>query len=213
MSTLNAESRSTIAPLHEPRERFNPVPAVLAFVLPGLGHAYLRHFRRASMIALGCLGLFFGGLLVGGLDSVDRQEDFVWFMGQSLVGPIAFATDSIHQSSFKVLDPRGVRRSARPNEFRNPVTGKAELIVLDHAPNAPSSDPGVPIASYSDASGQRVIVRPAYPPKVKAVGRFKDLGTLFCAVAGMMNLICIIDAAFRRPAPRRTLAPKAGAGA
>ena len=36
------------------------------------------------------------------------------------------------------------------------------------------------------------------PPNTKSLGRVNELGTLFCTLAGMLNLIAIIDASTRR---------------
>jgi hypothetical protein len=36
------------------------------------------------------------------------------------------------------------------------------------------------------------------PPNVKSLGRVNELGTLFCTIAGMLNLIAVIDASTRR---------------
>jgi len=51
--------------------------------------------RRGWMVMLGVVGLYAIGLLMGGLDCVDRREDFLWFLAQCGAGPVAFATDSV----------------------------------------------------------------------------------------------------------------------
>jgi hypothetical protein len=156
---------------------FQPVALVAACLLPGAGHALLGDRRRGILIGAGVLGLFFGGLLIGGIDAVDRREDFVWFVGEALVGPIAFAVDYYHQNHLKVRDrPGGPVRSAYPNEVRDPRGLAAQVLETD----------------------------PRKPPSVKSIGRVNELGTLFCTIAGMMNLIVIIDAAFRHRAPGGT---------
>lgn len=163
---------------------FHPLAASLAFLFPGLGHYALGHTRRALAIAAGILSLFLGGILIGGIDVIDRKEDTVWFAGQACVGPLAFAVDYLHQSRFKVHDTRAVRgpdgravqatilRSAHPNEGRdaqgNPVPGGT-------------------------------------PPNRKSIGKVNELGTLFATIAGMINLIAIIDAAW--PTHRRETLP------
>ncbi len=94
---------------------FDPIAGVLALILPGAGHLIQRKYKRAACIALGILGLYFGGLLIGGISVVDRQsprsETRISFIAQALVGPIAFATNAIHQSQFKTTvnrtDDRG----------------------------------------------------------------------------------------------------------
>lgn len=160
----------------EPRAAFDPAALVGACVLPGLGHVLSGERRRGILIAVGILGMFFGGIFVGGIDVVDKREDLVWFVGEALVGPVAFGIDAVHQHRFKVRDPsqetpdnpEGLR-SAYPNEGRDPETGRP-----------------VP--------GGR-------PPNKKSIGKMNELGTLFCTIAGMINLIAIIDAGW--PSPRR----------
>lgn len=89
----------------KPENEFDPIAGLLALVLPGLGHAFQRRLSRALPIAAGVLGLFLGGLLIGGLSVVDlkspRTETRISFIAQAFVGPIAFAVDRIHQARFK----------------------------------------------------------------------------------------------------------------
>jgi hypothetical protein len=47
------------------------------------------------------LGMFASGLLVGGIDAVDSEEDFPWFFAQSFNGPIAYGTDWANRSLLK----------------------------------------------------------------------------------------------------------------
>lgn len=150
-----------------------PLAGLAALVLPGLGHLVLGETKRGVLIAIGVLGLFFGGLFIGGIDSVDSKEDKVWFIGQALVGPLAFGVDYIHQNQFKVKDTdfsgNIVARSARPNEGRDPKTG-------------------APVPGGT-------------PPNIKSLAKVNEIGTLFSTIAGMLNLIVIMDALLpiRRP--------------
>lgn len=102
---------------------FSPLGLLGACLLPGLGHALTGERSRGLCIGAGVLGLFFTGLLVGGIDTIDSKEDRIWFIGQALVGPLPFGIDHIHQTQFKVIDPTSKQlRSAYPNEGRDPVT-------------------------------------------------------------------------------------------
>ncbi|MGE3109139.1 MAG: DUF6677 family protein [Phycisphaerales bacterium] len=186
---------------------FQPVAAVAALAFPGAGHAYLGETRRAILIAAGVLGLFFGGIFIGGVDVVDRKEDFVWFLGQGLVGPVAFGVDYYHQNHLKVRLPTGARRSAEPYEIREPGTG---IPIVTHDP-----DTGQPVQLVHPVTRQPLLNpdgsprlgTPAdRPPNSKSVGRVNELGTLMSAVAGMLNLVCIVDASSRRRVqrPRRS---------
>jgi hypothetical protein len=163
-----AATVSPAAVRHGP-DRFDPAALVLAFVFPGLGHWYLGERKRAYLIAAGILGLFVGGVFIGGVDAVDKKEDTIWFAGQALVGPLAFGVDYVHQNvlKVKVRGPNGqdMVRSAWPNEVRGP----------DGRPMTAQAGQG--------------------PPNSKSLGRMNELGTLFATIAGMLNLLVIIDAA------------------
>lgn len=125
---------------------FNPAAAVLAWLWPGLGHISLGHRRRGLLIMFGVLFLFLSSLLVGGVDVVDRKDDRLWFLAQSVCGPIAFAADYVNQSYVKSL----------PDEQRYQATG---------------------------------------------INKPNEMGTLFCALAGLMNLVVILDAMYFAPKP------------
>lgn len=75
--------------------------AALGWVFPGLGHVVLGQMRRGILAGTGILILFVGGLLVGGIDSVDRKEDHLWFIGQAGAGPIAFAASYANEAMLK----------------------------------------------------------------------------------------------------------------
>jgi hypothetical protein len=129
-----------------PDQQFNPGAAILAWLWPGLGHMSLGHRKRGGLIMLGVLFLFMTGILVGGIDVVDRKHDHLWFLAQSVCGPITFLTDYINQTWLKTL----------------PEPQRWETISL----NKPN-----------------------------------ELGTLFVALAGLMNLVVILDAMFFIPKP------------
>jgi TM2 domain-containing membrane protein YozV len=196
-------------------EPFQPVAALLAVAFPGLGHFYLGQVHRGILVTAGVLGLYLTGLLIGGIACVDRRDNYIWFLGQALVGPMTLGLDYVHQQHLKVIGPdarTGVEklREPYPNEARDPATGRAVSIVAIN---------GVPTAKTADGT----VISPAYPSYVKAVPRSNELGTLFTTVAGFLNVMVVIDAAFgarvqrkRKPiegATRTLRAPTIGGGA
>ncbi len=149
---------------------FRPLALLAATVLPGLGHVVSGEARRGILAGAGVLGLFFGGILIGGVDVIDAREDTAWFAGQALVGPLAFGVNHLHQTRLKVLDPKTRQlRSANPTEGRDPRTA-------------------APIEGGT-------------PPNRRSVGKMNEVGTLYATIAGMLNLIVILDAAL--PSRRR----------
>lgn len=65
----------------------NPAVAVLlACAVPGAGHMYLGRARRGVIILLTITALFWSGIAVGGVMTVDPQTQQWWFMAQMLTG-------------------------------------------------------------------------------------------------------------------------------
>lgn len=149
---------------------FDPAAGLLAFLFPGAGHMLRGQSKRGLYIAVGVLGLFLGGLLIGGLSVVDRKsprlETRLSFYGQMFVGPVAVAADFIHQTRFKGWDEQTrTRREALPGEVIR--AGKIEF----------------------GREGDR-------PPMRRSLGKMNEIGVLYALVAGMINFIAILDALF-----------------
>jgi len=134
------------------------------------------------MACIGVLGLFLGGIFIGGIDVVDSKEDRIWFFGQALVGPAAFGVDALHQNRFKAYGflPATpgragvwVSRSGYPNESRvwSDANSRFEWVEI---PEGVSSVAG--------------------PPSTKSIAKMNELGTLYATLAGMLNFIIILDA-------------------
>ena len=132
--------------------QFTPTAAILAWLWPGLGHIQLGERRRGFLVMFGVLFLFLGGVLIGGIDAVDRREDRLWFLAQLLCGPIAMVVDVANQSMLKRL----------PSDWETRYQ---------------QGDP--------DVRGQL---------RHKGLGHVNEMGTLYSALAGLMNLVAILDA-------------------
>lgn len=102
----------------------------------------------------GVLFLFLSGILIGGVDVVDRRNDKLWFYAQAVCGPITFAADLLNQRFL--------------------------------------------------SSDEDVI-------KHKSLSHVNEIGTLFVALAGLMNLVVILDVLHnpsKKPSFDRRAGPK-----
>ena len=132
--------------------QFTPTAALLAWVWPGLGHISLGERKRGVLIMIGVLFLFMSGVLIGGIDSVDRRDDRLWFLAQALCGPIALVVDYANLALLEPL-PRDVNERYLQGD-------KKTLRRLEQT----------------------------------GLSRVNEMGTLFSALAGLMNLVVILDA-------------------
>lgn len=117
--------------------------------------------RRGVYAMTGVLFLFLSGVLVGGVDCVDRTEDRLWFVGQAGCGPIAFVASFVNDSQLKsgsaapmieMAAPPGAPKViastfkgvAHANEFGTLLVFLAGLmnicVILDAAVREPKSD-------------------------------------------------------------------------
>ena len=151
---------------HSDSPPLNPIAAVAAWLWPGLGHIVRGQPRRGGLIMAGMLFLILTGLLVGGLDCVDRKRDRLWFIAQSMCGPIIFVADWANQSYLKVYSPDEIRRG-----------------FIDQDPDV--------LANL----------------RTTGLARVNEMGTLFIALAGLMNFIVILDCLENHDRPHRPRPP------
>lgn len=171
----------------QPR-RLDLPAGVAALALPGLGHFIRGERARAGGIAAGVIGLFMLGLIVGGLASVDSTSErtetrITYWLGQIWVGPIAWGANQIHQSAFKL--------------HSSPTAGGT--IHIAPGPNEVIDNGGLRDRQPSDPA-----------PPTRSVGRMHELGVLAALLAGMLNLIAILDALLPGRARRASGSEKKG---
>ena len=138
------------------QQTFNPLAAVCAWLIPGLGHGIVGEKTRGGLIFLGIGFLWLCGLFIGGVDSVDRTSDKLWFVAQAGSGPIAFVVNGLNDRFIK--------------------SGKVGELI-----DAPAMR-GQKSSKISTSMG---------------IARANEYGILFTALAGLMNVIAILDAATR----------------
>ncbi|MFG0328537.1 MAG: DUF6677 family protein [Phycisphaerales bacterium] len=154
----------------------NLLAAVLAWALPGLGHWSLGYRRRGRLIGAGILSLYFGGLLIGGVDVIDRREDYWWYCGQTLAGPITPVIDWWIGRQYITEDREG--RRLDPPLKPHPVLPEGDAYLEEH----------------------RLAFDPDYRPAFSvSLARTNELGTLYTTIAGMLNLLAILDVLYMAP--------------
>lgn len=128
-------------------EAWNPTAALAAWLVPGLGHYLLGQRKRGVILCVSIGLLWLGGVLIGGVSALDRQEHRYWFLGQMLVAPSVAV--SYYQGHLKTY--AGAHLPGPQNQYQ-----------------------------------------PSY-------GRANEQGVLYTALAGLLNLLAIIDVLYRDP--------------
>jgi hypothetical protein len=123
----------------------------------------------------GVLFLFVAGILIGGVDVVDRRRDKLWFIAQSFCGPVAFAADFVSQRNVTRI-PETWRDSPWERQY----------------------------TEGDEAARARL--------RGTSLGKVNEIGTLYVALAGLMNLVVILDALHGAPSRGRESEPDAETG-
>jgi len=134
------------------------VAGLLAWLVPGAGHWFLGRRIRAAILFVVIQGLFWWGVGIGGVFTVDPREEFWWSRAQMCTGASGLVSHYRQNAAHEAV----VQEAHGLKEARGDV-GEA--------------------AQYLKAAKNLALVSPAAGP-----------ARVFTGVAGMLNLLCIIDA-------------------
>ena len=190
-SAAATEPTTATVPLSAPAETPSPVSpplvALATWLLPGSGYWLIGQRARALTIGVTILTLFLLGLLVGGV----RVLEVPGYDEEGL--PIRLNEEGEKISpeySASYARGRWVLRTRLGSELRaKPWTVPQVLVGPVVAAGWAWS-----IWAATDPDGYD---GPKSPPGVISHGRVNEIGLLYTAVAGMLNLLAIIDSAHR----------------
>ena len=196
-----------------PQEDSNPVvvelrdpywSAFLAWLFPGAGHFYQRRFGKGFLFMICVLGTFFFGLGLGRgrvvYASFDKA-DFRWqYICQVGAGAVSFPA-IIQALKTKEIQKEG--RLVRPDPFfvlceRYPESSPLRFQTVTDR----SIEKGYPRPDNPFKDGfMAPPAGPKYQNDMDVLGMWNfemkhmfEIGTLYCVVAGLLNLLAIYDA-------------------
>jgi hypothetical protein len=158
-----------------------PLVAIAGWVVPGAGYWLIGQRLRGLVVGVTILLLFVGGLLIGGMRVIDspfieaaderaqRQQDEALARKENAnYAPPSVVVRLLHQKPWFI-----------PQIVAGPIALAANYVAVNWGSHV---DPG----SLREAQG----VAPSH-------ARVNEIGVLYTAVAGMLNLMAIIDSAYR----------------
>ena len=163
-------------------------PFLLGLVFPGLGHASIGEKGRAARIAIGFLVLWIGGMLIGGPNSVQIRNPAYSVPG----GSASAMADSTAHAQLRSLtrsiaagaSNKGIRLWFLPQAGAGPI---AFVTAFMNQALIPTKGPDMIDVTMPDR-------RTGSIDRYTAIGHALDFGTLFCALAGLMNIAIALDA-------------------
>ena len=163
-------------------------PFLLGLVFPGLGHASIGEKGRAVRIAAGFLLLWIGGMLIGGPNSVQiRNPDYSVPGGSARAMADTTAEAQVRSGARAVASGgsnTGIRLWFLPQAGAGPI---AFVTAFLGQAMIPTSGPDLIEVTMPDRRSGSI-------DRFTAIGHALAFGTLFCALAGLMNIAVALDA-------------------
>lgn len=170
--------------------------AIVAWLVPGAGYLLIGQRARGLTIGVSIFFLFFFGLMVGGVRCLDvpgyspHGQQVFYYVQENSSGARVGKTAEKDKLPADAVDPAWILTRQPVDELRSKPWSIAQIMIgpLDllcdkwaiavSQPVDPNAADLMPIAPRSHA-------------------RVNELGVLYTAVAGMLNLLAIIDSAHR----------------
>ena len=203
-----------------------PLVALAGWLVPGAGYWLLGHRARAIIVAATIITLFLAGTLIGGVRAI-QVPGYGEEGGRLYVVPEkAIDTNGREVVVGRVREHRAGRPQPQDGVWVM-SHGRSALGEIGNKPWSICQVMAGPVALLGGAASVRAS-RPAAietgdgvrelgePAGALSHSRVNEIAVLYTAVAGMLNLLAIIDAAARAGRPGgmySTPAPRAAAGA
>lgn len=158
-----------------------PVVALAAWLLPGAGYWLLGQKARALTTGITIIALFVIGLLIGGIRVIEVPG-----YGDHGLQKVVLPGNSIQEESSGGSDNPWVMFSDPMSEIRDKPWYVAQVLA---GPINLIASWGSVVASHVKPDGN--------PVGYRSHARTNELGVLYTAIAGMLNLLTIIDAGSR----------------
>jgi len=149
------------------RRRIGPLPFVallVAWLVPGAGHVYLGRLTRGIVLFVTITAVFWAGVAVGGVLTVDHYHERWWFVAQMFAG--------IH----------GVVGWYRQQQVYETLSDEPGIGLL--------APPGTPEGARQESMILKKLAKDRMLPSSVA----GSVSRVYAGVAGLLNLMCIFDA-------------------
>ncbi len=140
------------------------IALILAWLIPGAGHFYIGRKARGVILCITIAAIFWAGVAMGGVMSVDSRYESWWFAAQSITGIHGLIGWFRQEQVYKSLPP--YVDDERTNTDRQGRPGREQM-----ERDSQLQQKGLVLATPTEG-----IVR------------------AYTGVAGMLNLLCIFDA-------------------
>ena len=151
---------------------------MLSWLLPGSGYLLLGQRTRGLTVGITILSLFFLGLLIAGVRVIEVPGYDAH--GERIMVNLRYGNDLVRREWVMAAAPTSELRD-KPWSLPQVLNGPVALVAAALSVHEATADPDDPSTSRAPLSHVRV----------------NEIGQLYISVAGLLNLLAIIDASNR----------------
>jgi TM2 domain-containing membrane protein YozV len=149
------------------------VAVVLAWIVPGAGHLYLRKRGRGLVIMAAIALTFWSGVAMGGAMTYYPEADWWWSVADMLTGVHGLAARQHHQWVYeRAYDIAWREFQAASARYGNPAEPERQELLRQH------------------------VEKELQQEGLALVAPLDSVARAYSGVSGLLNVLCIIDAAF-----------------
>ncbi len=162
---------------------FRPFVALaLGWLIPGAGHVYIGRARRGVIIFIAVAAMFWSGIAIGGVMTVDSRYERWWFLADMLTGAHGAVGWYRARGVYKELTPKVLSDEAYRS---NLAMARLEVTNRQHRTMTTADELKVRRQYYDKLLVDKGM---SLVPPGETVAR------AYAGVAGLMNLLCMFDA-------------------
>ncbi len=152
---------------------------ILAWAVPGLGHFLVGEKGRGLLFATVIHGLFALGMIIGGIRAINPWDQPIWTYTQYLAGWPMLVAGRVEKDWM----PQG------PDQHGT----KFDQLLDEYEKERPTPSDDSQIQARQAYAAKMFAKYPllTYHPKVQ------DVGSVYCGIAGMLNLLVMFDVLLR----------------
>lgn len=171
----------------------NPfLAAALSWLVPGLGQCYQRRTTKGGLFMGTLLAAVVIGLWVGGGRVVYASwrggDSRLAFLGQAGIGAVAIP------AMIQSLQLHGEAKEPLAGGWFAPPLKPGQLVSPGYAARLMQSEPGVDAEDFFDKPPFKQFRGDQLSMWQRRFGRRFDVGTLYTVLAGMLNVLVVLDA-------------------
>ncbi|HNX26029.1 MAG TPA: hypothetical protein PKK48_01330 [Phycisphaerae bacterium] len=157
---------------------------LLAWALPGMGHVFLGRAKRGIIICVTITALFWSGIAVGGVMTIDSRYEKWWFYAQILNGASGVISWLRSEREFREIEktPEMQQLIADTLYMRAGMGFKTDRTIRISA--SPTGRPDE-LQMATDAKLAQKGISLACPEE--------DVARSYTGIAGLLNLLCMFD--------------------